>query len=1169
MEVCTLYTASACETMFLPRQEKQWMERVKPHTGVRLGEHLWEYETREGERGIVLRYEQEADIPCFSFYSLGQVERVTVGKGREHTICYEGFGLVSGNHVCFTRCGEEWQLEDTSTNGTFLAGKRVGSGTVAFGEQVEIFGLTLFFLKDTLVLTCPERAFLMVDLPLCKGKEMQLPILEEKRVTGFFVRKTTQRFLAVTKKMARSNRKGRQEERYPSAATCATLGPAGDGFWGRNPGQEAFLWLRVGVCQGTGQVAGLNLQDCRSLGILGDRVEAADQVLRVLLLQLFNHVSYSDVCVAVIGSRQHAERSGCWQLRWLLHNWSEDRKLRYFATNPGQTITMLQKLENECRYVVLVVLEPQWMPAGELRTKAGYTVVTSVDNLEKLPENCGQVLQIRECVGELYHLEKQERLLNRVRLDELERPLWEEGLRELAQVRLQQQSRPVPEAVNFYELYRIQKAEELPVEENWRKQHTWETLQAKLGIGENGQEVLLDLHELADGPHGLLAGTTGAGKSQLLQTLLLALAVTYSPVELQFLLLDYKGGDMSAAVEELPHVAGVMTNLDPVQLNRGLDAVFGELRRRQQLLQKEGFSHVDVYNRKQYRENLEPLAHLLVVVDEFAELKREVPEFLEGLLSVSRVGRSLGVHLLLATQKPGGVVDANLWSNANFRLCLAVQEEEDSMELLHSNVAAGKYPPGRCWLTGGRKGQVTALQTAWCGQSASWQAEQQVHLLDSMGSFLGEKEERGEQPTQCECLVQQIGKIASNLGIAKRKPLWLPLLPKRLDLEAYLKETIFAGNVLSERKQKSGTKEHPIWLGLCDDPERQRQYPLYLLPEQYANMVLIGKAGSGKTTFLRQMVKQWLGQFSSDQLWIYWVDFLGSWQEELSRKPHVGGLLDTEEGLEKCLYLLRQECDRRESLQKKSRELEEESEKEGFPVVWLLLDNMAQIRQSTQDRYLEAIYELFRRGPGVGIYLLVTGGGFGPREIPSLWRARFGIKYAFFDREMAASVFPGYALPKQGKSVPGRALVLEGERLLEFQAFFSEEDWHCREDDRELTVAGAPPVTLLPSPCTFHWFEEQCSLQQKEEDANGIPFCLRELDGSVVWLPTVGMDRFLLVGERMEQVAHMGKLLLGQLAGRVKELVVLGSQNRLLEPLANEKKIPYYTEKEECFSCFQ
>ena len=250
----------------------------------------------------------------------------------------------------------------------------------------------------------------------------------------------------------------------------------------------------------------------------------------------------------------------------------------------------------------------------------------------------------------------------------------------------------------FLGMYECSDAKYLNLEDRWEQNDVNVSLKAYLGKDEHGNLIVLDLNEKKDGPHGLIAGMTGSGKSELIITMLLSLAVNYSPQDVQFALIDFKGGGISQAIgcgeTALPHIAGILTNLDTEEMERALISFHQECIRREKLIAAmNSHSVTPVMNLQDYRRNwsedmnLPYLADLIIVIDEFAELKRERPEFLKDLISIARIGRSLGVHLILSTQKPGGSVSDEIWTNCSFKICLKVSQRQDSFEMLHNEQA--------------------------------------------------------------------------------------------------------------------------------------------------------------------------------------------------------------------------------------------------------------------------------------------------------------------------------------------------------------------------------------------------------------------------------------------------------------------------------------------------
>lgn len=364
--------------------------------------------------------------------------------------------------------------------------------------------------------------------------------------------------------------------------------------------------------------------------------------------------------------------------------------------------------------------------------------------------------------------------------------------RALAPVRLcALDSGQVPAHVTLFQVLGMKRLEDLNPLARWAASAPDQSLAVAIGCGTGGQPVLLDLHERGDGPHGLVAGSTGSGKSDLLQILLVALAAQFHPHEVAFVVVDYKGGGMAGPLQGLPHLLGTLTNLDGPGAARALAALRAEIRRRQRLLAAAGVDHLDKYLRaRRQGAPLPPLPHLVLVVDEFAELKASQPAFIRELVSAARVGRSLGVHLLLATQKPAGVVDDQIWSNARFRICLRVEHPQDSQEVLRSPAAAGLAGPGRGFLQVGMGDRFVEFQAAWGGAPLASQGEAPMVAalaLDGARLPMGpqpDPDAAGATVTQLQAVVGRIAAAAQAAGVERLPSPWLPPLPDQVDLAA-------------------------------------------------------------------------------------------------------------------------------------------------------------------------------------------------------------------------------------------------------------------------------------------------------------------------------------------------------------------------------------------------
>jgi len=279
-------------------------------------------------------------------------------------------------------------------------------------------------------------------------------------------------------------------------------------------------------------------------------------------------------------------------------------------------------------------------------------------------------------------------------------------------------------SISLYELLNIKSADQLDLKSRWSNSRIYDSMAAPLGVKSGDEVVSLDIHEKYHGPHGLVAGTTGSGKSEILQSYILSMASLFHPYEVSFIIIDFKGGGMVNQFKNLPHLNGAITNIDGKQINRSLQSIKAELLKRQRLFAENDVNHIDDYIRK-YKSGAvsEPLPHLILIIDEFAELKSEQPDFMKELISAARIGRSLGVHLILATQKPAGVVNDQIWSNSRFKLCLKVQTPSDSNEMLKSPLAAEIREPGRAYLQVGNNEIFELFQSGYSGAKISKDTE--------------------------------------------------------------------------------------------------------------------------------------------------------------------------------------------------------------------------------------------------------------------------------------------------------------------------------------------------------------------------------------------------------------------------------------------------------------
>lgn len=532
-------------------------------------------------------------------------------------------------------------------------------------------------------------------------------------------------------------------------------------------------------------------------------------------------------------------------------------------------------------------------------------------------------------------------------------------------------SNSIPEKVTFLELFHTDKATEIGIQKKWQENQSSKSLAVPVGLKGKDDQVYLNLHEKAHGPHGLLAGTTGSGKSEFLQSYILSLAVHYHPHEVAFLLIDYKGGGMAQPFKNMPHLLGTITNIEGSKnfSKRALESIKSELKRRQRLFDEYEVNHINDYT-DLYKEGeaKEPLPHLFLISDEFAELKSEEPEFIRELVSAARIGRSLGVHLILATQKPAGVIDDQIWSNARFKVALKVQDESDSKDILKNGDASRITVTGRGYLQVGNNEVYDLFQSAWSGApytKEAFGAEDEVALVTDLGLIpLSEvsTEESGkkDKKTEIDAVVEEIINVQSRLNITKLRSPWLPPLPLR---------------AIAANSDRSDPDQYKV--GLIDEPEQQRQSDFIYQTMEDGNVGIFGSSGYGKSTTLLTLLLNFSSENSPEEFQYYIFDFGNGALLPLQQLPHTGDYFrsDDQRKIEKFMSFIAEEMENRKQL---FRDNEVSNIKmynmvvpERLPLIFITIDNYDLVKEEMLD--LEGRFtQIARDGQSLGIYTILT-----------------------------------------------------------------------------------------------------------------------------------------------------------------------------------------------------
>lgn len=526
--------------------------------------------------------------------------------------------------------------------------------------------------------------------------------------------------------------------------------------------------------------------------------------------------------------------------------------------------------------------------------------------------------------------------------------------------------------ISMFELLNILAVDDIDLESRWAASQVFKSMAAPLGVSKSGV-VSLDLHDKAHGPHGLVAGTTGSGKSEILQTYILAMSTLFHPYEVGFVIIDFKGGGMVNQFKELPHLMGAITNIDGKEINRSLKSIKAELQKRQRLFADADVNHIDKYIKKYKAGEVEnPLPHLIIIVDEFAELKAEQPEFMKELISAARIGRSLGVHLILATQKPSGQVNEQIWSNSRFKLCLKVQSQEDSNEVIKSPLAAEIKEPGRAYLQVGNNEIFELFQSAYSGVSEKTDdsnvKEFTIYNFTDSGRkvpvYAQKKKKSGEgSATQLDAIVRYVSEHCAEIGLSKLPDICLPSLGEVVDFPAEVALKKKSGNIVAE-------------LGILDDPDNQYQgeYAIDLTEE---NVMIIGSSQSGKTNLLQTIIRSLSTKYTPDEVNIYIIDFASMVLRSFEGLNHVGGVVTSseDEKLKNLIKLLYTEIEIRKekllSVGVSSFSAYKEAGMTDLPQIVLLIDNLTALKELYfQDD--DELLNLCREGLSVGISVVIA-----------------------------------------------------------------------------------------------------------------------------------------------------------------------------------------------------
>ncbi|MEY2464576.1 MAG: segregation ATPase FtsK/SpoIIIE, family [Acidimicrobiaceae bacterium] len=783
-----------------------------------------------------------------------------------------------------------------------------------------------------------------------------------------------------------------------------------------------------GVLAAHGELAdapvGVDLGQGSVVGVVGERGPAL-ALVRSLVCQAAVHHGPADLSIAVLTNRE-AAADWDWS-KWLPHTRAPGGAGRLLAGDEEASAALVQSLlsagPERVGPTVLAVLDDEALTEGRraparlvLRGDGGPVAgVVLASTIDRLPAICTIVVELRGPDGEaVVHRPQAGDRLERVLVAGCANDTARRCARSLARFEdpeLDLVGAGLPDRVRLLGLLGLDGGDDVHalssrLAARWAEAGADPALRTPIGVTED-DVYTVDLG--VDGPHGLIAGTTGAGKSELLRTLVAGLAAGVSPEHLTFVLIDFKGGSAFDACARLPHTVGMVTDLDEHLAERALRCLEAELRHREQMLRAHGATDVAEHRRK----GGPALPRLVVLIDEFATLKAELPGFVDALVGVAQRGRSLGVHLVLATQRPAGAVSDSIRANTNLRIALRVQDAGDSNDVIGTGAAATlpRDRAGRAFVRLGPS-DLTLVQAALCTGPVQLGVPAPVGLSpfafgpdpssDDDAAFASADEETSE----LELLVEAARLAFAASGAPSPRRPWPDPLPAAVDLDSL---------------DGDGAP-----FALADDPDRQRQ-------ERHGwrlcdgNLLLIGIGGSGTTTALGSIALALARRWPPDRLHLYVLSHGAGELAPLARLPHTGAVVDASERERQARLVrhLRAELDRRRSLEAEARARQ--------PKLVLLLDGYAGFAAEFGDAagmaVVDDLVRVLADGPDVDIHAAIAADRVGavPMAVAALIRQRLVFRLAE-PHDAAVAGIPGHVTATM---VPGRAVDVETGRLVQ------------------------------------------------------------------------------------------------------------------------------------------
>ncbi|MBR6690242.1 MAG: type VII secretion protein EssC [Bacilli bacterium] len=877
----------------------------------------------------------------------------------------------------------------------------------------------------------------------------------------------------------------------------------------------------------------LNFRNHNKVGIIGQK-NMINNFFDNLLLQVMAYHGYDMLRIVILTNEKNKKY---WEkYKSIPFLWNNDKSLRYYGTNKDDINKITgflmeeynyrketssengEKIQFSPYYIVvtddIVSLKNNSFISEILKSQInlGYSIIMSDDKLNSIPNECNMFINVAKGLSGIFTNQMTSDNQITFKPDIVNFSI-NNCIRKISNIPMDINGGKfvLPKKYGFLEMFDVGNVNQLNIINKWRENDIIKSLETPVGIDEQGELFKLDLHEKSHGPHGLVAGMTGSGKSEWIITYILSMAVNYSPEEVQFVLIDYKGGGLALTFDnretgiKLPHVVGTLTNLDVVEMKRSLASINSELKRRQNMFkearEKLNESSMDIYKYQElYRAGKldEPMSHLFIISDEFAELKAQQPDFMDELISTARIGRSLGVHLILATQKPSGVVDDQIWSNSKFRVCLKVQDKTDSNDMLKRPEAAMLKDTGRFYLQVGYNEFFALGQSAYAGMPY-YESDKKITLVDSTIDFvddIGAIIKKGDIKKKNTQFVHKGEELPNVLNYIidtaktqelKIKPLWLGSIPSVIYVDK-LKEKY--------NYQKENFVLNPI-VGEYDEPHRQKQNLLTVPLSKEGNFLLYGASGSGKELFLTTLLYSLITTYTPEELGIYILDFGTEVLNNFTDCSHVGDIVHSgeDEKLENLFKYIKSEIDfRRKKFLQFNGSYEDfiAKSEQKIPNLVIVI-NQFDVFSELYNNESEKLYELTREANKFGIYFVLTSNSI--NGVKSKLLQTFKTIYSLqLNNEFDYRSIYGNTNGIVPSKLYGRGL-FKKDRVLEFQTAYAFEKEELYKNILSTSIktfmnykTKMRPIPILPKEVEFR------HINKREIDFDFIPVGMSKKD---------------------------------------------------------------------------